>query len=222
MDERRDPTPPEDPFAELLESVSYERPGRPPTHWRDAPGTLLALAAGDLDAGGVPMPMLLAYTGDEPGAVITLRPFAPGEMLQAFVEVLSLLLPLGVDRLACALPVAGGSGTSDVTDELQRRRLLLATADGRSGPTRTCHAVFPGEYVEGLGWRWRTPVDPPPSHEGSLVAALTVLLDARHDLGAEDDDGLQLAAQFGRILLLGHEVAVAPSLALRLERASAT
>ena len=82
--------------------------------------------------------------------------------------------------------------------------------------------MFPGEHEDGVGWRWKAPLDPTPRPEGSLVAALTVLLDARHDLAAGADRGLQLAAQFGRILLLGHEVAVAPSLALQLERASAT
>jgi hypothetical protein len=189
-----------------------------PSSWTDASETLLAFAADDLDAGGVPLPTLLAFAGDEPHALVTLRPFGPDELLQAVIEVLSLLLPLGADRLACSIPARNPYGPGD---ELDGRHLLLVLADGHRGPCRSVVTLRPGE-PDPEGWRWHEPVAIPTGSEGPLPAALSVLLDAREELVTGPSAGLRLAAQFGRILLLGHGLVVAPHLARRLEVASAS
>lgn len=192
----------------------------PPRTWIDATPTLLAFASDDLDVGGAPLPMLLAFAGDELHAVVTLRPFGPDELLQALIEVLSLLLPLGADRLACSLP-ARGPGGSDPAQELGARHLLLVTADGHHGPCRADLALYPGE-PSAQGWRWGAPIVGLAQPEHSLPAALSVLLDARDELVTGPSRELRLAAQFGRVLLLGHELIVAPRLARRLELATSS
>lgn len=188
-----------------------------PRSWSEATEALLAVAAQDLDAGGVPLPMLAAFQGDEPHAVVTLRPFGPDEVLQAFVEILSLLLPLGSDRLACSLPALAGSETDDL--DLRGRALLLVTADGHRGRCETELALVPGGATP-EGWRWNEPTTTETVAHAPLVAALGTLLDARQELVTSPMDGLRLAAQFGRVLLLGHGLALAPGLAQRLELAS--
>jgi hypothetical protein len=190
----------------------------PPRSWTDASETLLAFASDDLDAGGVPLPMLLAFEGDEPHAMVTLRPFQPDDLLQALVEVLSLLLPTGADRLACSLPARGPAGPEH---ELDVRHLLLVMADGHLGPCRTTLTLRPGVSTA-QGWRWDDPLEELPSTETGLPAALSVLLDAREELVTGPSSELRLAAQFGRVLLLGHELSVAPSLARRLELATSS
>jgi hypothetical protein len=57
-----------------------------------------------LDEGRPPEPLLAAFAAERPVAVARLRPFEAGDALQALIEVLALLLPLGADRLALALP----------------------------------------------------------------------------------------------------------------------
>ncbi len=191
---------------------------RPPRSWTDASETLLAFAAQDLDTGGVPLPTLLAFDGDQPHALVTLRPFGPDEVLQALIEVLSLLLPLGADRLACALPARSPNGPAH---ELDERHLLLVLADGHLGPCRTDLSLRPGHPTPD-GWRWREPREHQPEVDSALPGALSVLLDAREELVTGPSSELRLAAQFGRILLLGHELVVAPRLARRLELATSS
>lgn len=188
----------------------------PPRSWTDASETLLAFAADDLDSGGVPLPMLLAFEGDEPHALVTLRPFGPGDVLHAMIEVLSLLLPMGTDRLACSLPTRSPAGPDH---DLDGRHLLLVVADGHRGPCHTTSSLRPGTPTPD-GWRWQEPLEGATDVEGSLPAALSVLLDARDELVTGPSTELRLAAQFGRVLLLGHELMVAPRLVRRLELAT--
>lgn len=190
----------------------------PPRTWTDASETLLAFAADDLDNGGVPLPMLLAFEGDEPHALVTLRPFGPDELLHAMIEVLSLLLPMGADRLACSLPARSPAGPDH---DLDARHLLLVLADGQNGPCRTELSLRPGTPTPD-GWRWQEPLEDVTGVDGSLSGALSVLLDARDELVTGPSAELRLAAQFGRVLLLGHELVVAPRLARRLELASSS
>lgn len=190
----------------------------PPRSWTDASETLLAFAADDLDSGGVPLPMLLAFEGDEPHALVTLRPFGPDEVLHAMIEVLSLLLPMGSDRLACSLPARSPVGPEH---DLDGRHLVLVLADGHRGACRTDLSLRPGAPTPD-GWRWQEPLDGVTDVDSPLPAALSVLLDARDELVTGPSAELRLAAQFGRVLLLGHELVVAPRLARRLELATSS
>jgi hypothetical protein len=189
----------------------------------DAPRQLLAMCAADLDAGLDPVPTLAAFIGDRPLALVGLRPFAPGEIVQALVEVLALLLPLGCDRLALALP--GRAWSLDdpivpVTDDgdLRQRVLMLTVADARGRPCELRTTLHPFEVTD-RATRFADPISPGSPTDAPVVAAVGALLDARDEL-RPTTASLALTAQFGRVLLLGHELSLAPSARERLVAAS--
>ncbi len=177
-----------------------------------------------LDEGYAPEPLLVAFDEQEPVAIVRLRPFEPDGVLQALVEVLALLLPLGARRIALTLPGVA----RDVPDEAPSALtasgtptalLVLATADALGqGPTRLRARVLPLAH-DGDCWQWQehdaVDVD---ADEWDITSALAVLLEAPAPLEAEAaQDRTQLQAQLGRCLLLGHLVTLAPPAADRLE-----
>jgi len=200
-------------------------PAKPPRRWRDAPDTMLALAEGDLAADRMPMPSLVAFAGDDALAIATLRPFEEGEVVQALLELLALLLPVGTDRVALALPARVWSledpippVTADV--DLRTRVVLVITADAHGQACQVTTSLHPYEIGED-GCSWLEPVRPDEAPTAPVVAALSLLLDDRDKLVSDaQEDDLRLAAQFGRVLLRGHELALSPALARRLEVAT--
>jgi hypothetical protein len=140
------------------------------------------------------------------------------------VELLALLLPLGADRVAMSLPGRAWS-TRDpivpVVDDVDLRAtvLVLLDADACDGPCRIASAVHP--VTAGASWHIDPPLAPEESPQAPLADALRILLDARDELSAPDDGGAALAAQYGRVLLLGHDLVLAPEAALRIGRATA-
>lgn len=192
--------------------------------WDAIDDHLLDLAADDLRAGSEPRPTLAAFDGVRPLALVGLRPFDPRGALQALLEVLALVLPLGADRLAFAalgrawslddpIPPVCGDG------DLRQRVILLAVADGHDAPCELTTVLRPFTVeADTLHWGEALRSEEPP--DGRVASAMTVLLNDRHrfdDLG----DERKLAAQFARVLLLGHEVALAETAADRLVLASA-
>jgi hypothetical protein len=193
--------------------------------WSEAATTLLELADDDLALGADPAPRLLAFEGGTGVAVVGLRPFGDDDGVQALVEVLALLLPLGADRVALALP--GRAWSMDdpippVTDgvDLRTRVLLVTTVDGCQRPAALTVALHPFES-RGPDRRWGPSVCPDDPGVSPIGHALRVLVDGRGAL-TEGEDDLRLAARFGHVLLRGHEVALAPPAARRLEAAAGT
>jgi hypothetical protein len=191
--------------------------------WSDARDDLLALAAGDLDAGTPPLPTLLGFTGDDALAIVTLRPCDRDELVQALLEVLALLLPLGADRIAVSFPgrawsVEDGMVAADAP-EPRSPVLLVTLADAAGGPCQTSTSIHPFEE-HAVGWEWLAALypDEDPDPEPAAIVALRLLLDAREQVTSEQQGDLRIPAQFGRVLLLGHQVALAPLAAERLER----
>lgn len=193
--------------------------------WDEVELDLQVEATMALDQGLVPAQLLVAFDDEEPLAVVGLRPFEPDGVLDALVEVLALLLPLGARRLALALPgqarddetgpaVAAATGLTTA-----EALVVLATADAAGdGPTRLRARVLPLAH-DGDCWQWRDQdaldVD---ADEWSVTRALGVLLDGPALLdGGAGDERTQLQAQLARCLLLGHVVTLAPSTADRLE-----
>jgi hypothetical protein len=202
---------------------SGEPPPGPLERFDDVPDQLLALCAADLDAGLDPVPTLAAFAGERPLAVVGLRPFAPGQVVQALVEVLALLLPLGCDRLALALP--GRAWSLDdpivpVTDDgdLRQRVLVLTVADARGRACELRTTLHPFE-VSGQLTRFAAPITPGTPTDAPVVAAVGTLLDARDEV-CPSMTGVALTAQFGRVLLLGHDLTLAPAARERLVAAS--
>jgi hypothetical protein len=181
----------------------------------EAEPLLLRLLADDIQDGRGLASTLLAFAGDRPLCVVRLRPHEAGEVVSALLEILALLLPLGADRIVLALPGRVWSAEdpiAPVTDEVDLRQPVVVhvDADAHGGPCRVRVRLRPFDVDErGRCW-WQEEVDPEGPLDAPLVAALQVLLDRRHDLEGTDRSGAQVAAQFGRVLLLGHEVLLAP------------
>ena len=177
-----------------------------------------------LDEGYAPEPLLVAFDDQEPVAIVGLRPFEADGVLQALVEVLALLLPLGARRVALTLPgrardVPGSGPTALTAAGTPSALVVVATADAvGDGPTRLRARVLPLAH-DGDCWQWQeqgaVDVD---ADEWDITQALAVLLDAPTPLEAEAaQDRTQLQAQLARCLLLGHVVTLAPPAADRLE-----
>jgi hypothetical protein len=206
--------------------MSAQPPFEPaPPRWEDVESELLDLATLDLLVGSDPRPTLAAFIGDRPLAMVGLRPFAPGEALQALIEVLALLLPLGADRLAFAAPARAWSTEDPIPavcddGDLRQRVVLLVIVDGHGQPCRLTTSVHPFS-VTADGPGWLAPLRPAETPESPVATAMTLLVDARDEL---DDmgDAHKLAVQFGRVLLLGHDVALSDTVAADLAAASAS
>ena len=199
----------------MLDALAPDRP------WTHAATLLLATAADDLEVGAAPLPTLAAYRGDEPLAITTLRPFGAGELLQALVEVLALLIPLGADRVALSVTGRAWSLDDPITPvdaevDLRARVLLLTLADAHDGACATRTEIHPFEQ-DADGWCFGPPLELGDHRpESGIDDALASLLDGRGDLVANTTDQM-IAAQLGRVLLLGHRLALAPDTAADLE-----
>lgn len=201
-------------------------PPTPPTDWDEVESFLLEAALGELDLDLAPLPALAAFAGDDPVAVGNLRPFEPGGIVPALVEVLALLLPLDVDRLALLLPGRAWS-TADpippVTEDIDLRTpvLVVVRGDGHQQPCVTDATVLellaPATRDEPFELGARLPAGS--EDDDRLAHALEILLDHRDELRADLAEDT-LVQQLGRILLLGHELALGEECRDRLTRAS--
>lgn len=198
----------------------------PPLRWTQLEQLLLDEAAPDLADGGSPLPRLAAAIDDEVVALGVLRPFEVTGPVTALVEVLALLLPLGVNRVALRLGGRAWSAADPIppvsdTVDLRAPVLLLVRADGSARPCRVASQLHELRSAPGSrGWSLGAPiVEEDTTAIAPLVDALGILLDHRDELEMDGADSA-LVAQLGRVLLLGHELALAPELALRLTAAS--
>ena len=177
-----------------------------------------------LDEGYALQPLLVAFDDQEPVGIVGLRPFEPEGVLQALVEVLALLLPLGARRVALTLPgrareIPDADHTSRTAEGDEAPLVVIVTADAiGEGPTRLRARVLPLEH-DGDCWQWQegdaVEVD---ADEWDITQALGVLLDAPGPLDASTGpERTLLQAQLARCLLLGHVLTLAPPAADRLE-----
>jgi hypothetical protein len=187
---------------------------------------LLRLLAEDLEEGRGLAPSLLAFAGERPLGLVRLRPHGTGEAVQALLEILALLLPLGADRIVLVLPGRVWSSEDPippVTAEADLRQpvVVAVVADAHPGPCCVGVRLHPFDIDDRGRCSWQPAVEPDGTLEAPVVAALQVLLDHGDDVRRTAESGAQLAAQFGRVLLLGHEVSLAAPVAGTLLTASA-
>lgn len=175
--------------------------------WSDAADRLTDLADADLAGGMAPRPTLAAFAGHHPVALVTLRTL-DDPLLGVLLEVLALVLPLGADRLAVSLNPArspAGSGSSH-----DRPVLAILLVDGAQHPATVTAELrdldASGPVTRGV----RVPAVP-----HGTASGLAVALDHRSEL--DPPRPAALLAQLGRLLVLGHRVALAPVTAERLQ-----
>lgn len=198
--------------------------------WETAIDDLVATLA--RPASGPPVATLAAYAGDDPVGRVALRPFAPGEPLEALVEVLALLLPLGADRLVLAAPAHGRRLPTEATDGTNDG---ANDGAGRGGSSLAVMVVDAAGSAERSRIRarvslWWATDDPNatsgggtatgrwvPATEagGPVVDALMTLLAGRDQL-CVGDDARHTATQLARCLARGHQVLLAPAHAARV------
>ena len=201
-------------------------PPPPICTWEDAEDLLIAGAETDLHAGYTPLPTIAAFVGDEVVAFGVLRPLDERGPVPALVEVLALLLPCGVDRVALLLPGRAWSLDDPIPPvceegDLRPRVVVLVQADGVAAACRPRTRLLTIAPVDGPGgWELTDAGVDTTEVEAPLVDALRILLDSRCEVAA-DTDNAELLAQLGRVLLLGHELALSPWLTDRLTLASA-
>lgn len=177
---------------------------RPFADFEDLARSLVAL---DVDLGEEPRHRLAGFRGEDPLAVLDLRPFPPGGIHAPLVEAMAGLLALGADRFGTALP--GRAWSMDdpvvpVTEEgdLRQRVLMLNTAQ-RGHHVRTWLRPFDlhdGELT------WQDPVLEDSGCEGWVPHALQVAVDA-----AWEPEPDAAADQFARCRSLGHHIMLAPA-----------
>jgi hypothetical protein len=175
------PEPPSEHPPEPPHGASEAIPGLPfpidpdALTWDDALSVLVALQADDLLQERHPVPTLLAFAGDTPLAVVGLRPFDPGEIGQALLEVLSLVVPLGADRLAFGAVGRVWSVDDPIPPvcsegDLRQRAIVVALADARSGPCRLSTSIHPFDGT-GAGLVLHPPLFPDDGSAATIVPA---------------------------------------------------
>jgi hypothetical protein len=172
-----------------------------------------------LDEGRPPPPLLVAFAGPRPVAVTALRPFDDGDALQALIEVLALLLPLGTDRLALSLPgIArdpdpGAPPTAPADGQLL---VLVATVEAWPEGSRQRARLHPLRR-RGAQWQWGAESTEIDAEAMPLLEALGRLLERRDSLRRVDPTDGELHRQLARCVLLGHTVALHDDIADLLE-----
>ncbi len=194
--------------------------------FEDAELFLLCLLADDLEQGRSLAPTLLAFSGERPLGSVRLRPHQRDELSTVMLEILALLLPLGADRIVLALPGRAwslGDPIPPVTDEadLRQRVVVVVTADAHRGPCRLGMRLHPFDVDERGRCCWLPRIEPEGPTDAPIVEVLRVLLDHRDDVARTAEPRTRVAAQFGRVLLLGHELSLAPRAAEALLTATA-
>lgn len=189
------------------------------------PATVLrSLVACDLESGFDDGRMYVAATAaGEPLLVAVSRPFAKGRYDGPLIELGSLALGLGADRVTVGL--TGRAWSLDdpvvpVTDEgdMRQRVLNIHEADGRGRREPTMRSwLLPFDLADDR-LRWHEEVVPGPA-VGWLVDALRITVGSRAQLQCRPED---VVGQLARCDRLGHAVHLSEHAAAQLLAAAGT
>jgi hypothetical protein len=195
--------------------------------WDDVEQFLIDEARRDLERGDeMARPCLVAFRGESPRFVAFLRDFVKGEYHAPIVELLALAAPLDADRLALGMTARAWSLEDPVVPvtqdgDLRQRVLMIERADATSGTSQSTSVLIPFEDPrpgESIRWGERKVLG---ACEGWLSAVLGVAVTApQRQVLRVPDRGI--AAQAMRLDMLGHLLAFAPDVMLRLQSAEMT
>lgn len=187
--------------------------------WEDRQAYFLDEARRDIEDGRDARPCVVALAGADRLFLAFLRPFERGELYDALVELLALAAPLGADRLALSLPGRAWSLHDPVppvlpgVGDLRQRVLVIHEADGTRGRPRDRTLAIPYDLVGGAV-RWGDPLE-----GGDWVSPLggVLAVTIRHrDRVRGGDRAIRRQAE--RCVVLGHFLALGPTVAERLAR----
>jgi len=155
------------------------------TQWEGRRAFLLDEARDDLERGEEVRPCLVAWRGDRPLLVAYLRPYRRGGLVDALVEVLSVAVPLGADRLALSVSGRAWSlrdpvpAVIDGVGDLRQRVVVLEQVDGTSGRIAMETLAVPFRLDDRGRVTWLPPVD----GEETISRASTALAASIHHRG---------------------------------------
>jgi hypothetical protein len=184
---------------------------RPAPRWHDQRDLLLDLAAADLRAGAPVRPTLVAFAGDQPLFLATLRPFARGRHADAVVEVGALALGLRADRLALSLagrawstedPIPPVSADADLRQRVVVVHAVDAAGAEPSGTTTVVPYDVAADGAVALG-----PAVGDDAGQGWVPVALMAMARAAALPDDRPDADDELGAQVLRCERLGHVLA---------------
>lgn len=190
----------------------------PRPRWHDQRHFLIDLAVTDLAGGGEVRPTLVAFCGEQPLFLATLRPFDQGAHLDAIVEVGALAAGVGADRVALSLSGRAWSQADPIPPvlgpdcDLRQRVIVVHAADATSDDPMCTSTIVPfdvgpdGTVVLGEGIADQ-------AGEGWVPRALVVM--ATSGPPADEAD---VARQLVRCERLGHGLAWSLDLQTRVER----
>ena len=179
--------------------------------WDDVEQVLIEEAVADLEATDEVRPCLAAFAGDTPLALAFVRPFEKGHYHDALLEIWSLVVPLGADRLALSMgarawswddpmpPVIAGVG------DLRQRVVVITTVDGTAAEVTRGSSLHPFDR-DGQAITWGTTLRE--RADGWIVEAMQLLVRDREQMRFPVEE---VASQLRRCVRLGHVVALSPA-----------
>ncbi|MGI9017694.1 MAG: hypothetical protein ACR2HR_11435 [Euzebya sp.] len=191
--------------------------------WEDQPPLLIDLAVTDLQAGGEVRPTLVAFHGDQPLFLATVRPFAKGHYHDPIIELGAVAHGFGANRLLLSLSGRAWSlhdPIAPVLDEgcdLRQRVIALNQVDASIQPVVVQTTIVPFE------------VDP----DGEVTIGRTITVDdgqgwvhqalaAMASTAEVSDFDDSLARQVYRCEQLGHTIAWSRDLAAMIRQLDAS
>jgi hypothetical protein len=186
--------------------------------WGEVEQFMIAEAERDLKAGNEVRPCFAAFAGEAPLVLAFLRPFPKGGYHDPLIELLALAAPLNADRLTLSLSGRAWSMDDPIPPvdpdfgDLRQRILEVESVDDNAGRLQSSSALFPFDLIDGTV-RWGETIRLG-SGEGWIPGALKIAVRKRHKFRTPLDE---IRKQAERCVLLGHLVALSPTVADRLQ-----
>ncbi|MGH8899450.1 MAG: hypothetical protein ACRDZ4_21105 [Egibacteraceae bacterium] len=186
--------------------------------WEEMERFMIAEAERDLEAGDEIRPCFTAFSGGNPLVLAFLRPFPKGGYHDPLIELIALAAPLDADRLKLSISGRAWSMNDPIPPvdpdlgDLRQRVLEIESVDGTVGRPRCSSALHPYDVVDGTV-RWGETMRLG-GGEGWIPGALEIAVRKRRRLRAPLDE---IRKQAERCVILGHLVALGPTVADRLQ-----